>query len=89
MFQLFVVLIRSILGASMNHVEMMFQADRKHVEVYYQESNEHQAYGSRREKLTFALTECCLLYPSSHRSYPCTRGLVCNIFTIPPLSDIW
>ena len=45
----------------MNHVEMMFQADRKHVEVYYQESNEHQAYGSRREKLTFALKECCFV----------------------------
>ena len=32
--------------------------ERVHVVI---ESNEHQAYGSTREKLTFALKECCLL----------------------------
>ena len=39
------------------------------------DSNEHQAYGSTREKLTDVLKVCC---------YRCTHGLVC----INSISDI-
>ena len=45
-------------GRKMVHIKrILFSSQVKFVI----DSNEHQEYGSTREKLTFALRECCLL----------------------------